>query len=119
MGVNSYKTALQTAHVLRPDDRDQALQDNENHLGFVSDLQVYSRLNLTTHFSIFASYNFMWTGQITRPSDNIIYNARTLSTVVPPNVPLSERDVESDFGLKPQFSSAILQGVSVGGELRF
>jgi hypothetical protein len=114
MGMNAYEAKLQTENILRPDDLDQKLGTSEVRLGFVSDLEVYSRLKLSHGFSIFVGYNFLWAGQITRPADNIVYNARSLVAD-----PVTENDLESDFKLKPRYSSAILQGLSVGGELRF
>jgi hypothetical protein len=128
LGLNSYKANLQTQNILRPDDVDQSLQENNQTFGVVSDLQVYSRLNLTSHFSVFAAYNFLWTGSLTRPTDNIVYNARTLQSVldrdqtVPnplPNFAVTSADVESDFKLDPTYTSLIMQGVSVGGEVRW
>jgi len=119
LGLNQYKADLKTENILGPNDRDQFITDHDERFGVVGDLQVYSRVHLTSHFSLFAAYNLLWAGQITRPEDNIVYNARTLPTVIPPDVAESELDLESDFKLDPQFSGALLQGLSVGGEVRW
>lgn len=116
LGLNSYSADLQTLNVLRPGDRSQSLSLNKETFGIVGDLQVYSRVRLTSYLNVFAGYNFTWLGLVTRPADNIVYNARSIDPTV---TPLSEQDLESDFALDPSFSGVLLQGLSVGGELRF
>lgn len=128
LGLNSYEAQLQTENVLRPafavpgvtPDRNQFLTLNESTFGVVSDLEVFSRVHLTDHLSIFVAYNFLWAGNLTRPADNIVYNARSILPVTdPPTAPVSELDLESDFQLDIEHSSAILQGISVGGEIKY
>jgi hypothetical protein len=116
LGLNSYSADLQTLNVLRPNDRNQSLTLNDETFGVVGDLHVYSRVRLTEHLNVFVGYNFLWLGLLTRPADNIVYNARSINPAVDP---VSENDLESDFQLNPSFSGSILQGLSVGGELRF
>ncbi|GIX05170.1 MAG: hypothetical protein KatS3mg114_1039 [Planctomycetaceae bacterium] len=132
MGLNSYTADLHTENVLRPGDRNQELKLDRHTFGIAGDLQVYSRIKLTSYMNVFVGYNLLWLGLTTRPADNIVYNARTVTTHTVPvdprdqsanpptmNVPVSEADLESDFRLDPRFSGVLLQGLSVGGEIRY
>lgn len=106
LGLNSYKATLQTAQVLSPTEPDAYLRQTKTTFGPMADLQVYSRLKLHENFSILVSYNLMWAGLITRPYDNIVYD-----TSITPAAGQFRQDVRS--------TDAVLQGISVGGELRF
>lgn len=106
LGFNSYKTELSTLNILTPRDPAQDLQEKRTTFGVIGDLEAYTRLHLTPHLSLFASYNLLWSGLITRPGDNIVYN-------------IQRSPAQSGFILDPDFSSVILQGLSVGGELRY
>jgi hypothetical protein len=118
LGLNSYKADLQTENILRPDDRDQSIGDNNQTFGVIGDFQGYGRLNVTPCFSLFAAYNLMAVGSVTRPADNIVYNARSILTD-PTQTPVSENDLESDFQIDVEYTSLIIQGLSVGGEIRY
>lgn len=110
MGLNSYRAELSTVQVLGPNDPSQSLYEKNTTFGIVGDLEVYSRLNLGDHLSAFVAYNFLWTGLITRPADNIVYNIQSATGGQPQ---------QSDFGLDIDFSGAILQGISVGAQLEY
>jgi len=114
LGLNSYKTTLNTQEILAPVDLDTGLErDPSQHLvdkrtvfGVIGDLEVYSRVHFSEHLSLYVAYNLIWTGLITRPADNIVYN-------------IQSSPARSDFRLEPQHSGAILQGLAVGGEVRW
>jgi hypothetical protein len=106
LGFNSYNTQLSTLNILSPRDPAQDLQEKRTTFGVIGDLQVNTRLHVTPRFSLVAAYNLMWTGLVTRPGDNTIYN-------------IQRSPAQSGFALDPQFSSIMIQGLSVGGELRY
>jgi hypothetical protein len=114
IGLNSYKTKLDTQEILAPIDLDTGLERDpsqnltvkETVFGLIGDVEIYSRLHFTEHFSAFVGYNFMWAGEITRPADNIVYNIQSAPQ-------------RSDFRLVPELTGIVIQGISVGGELRW
>jgi len=107
LGVNTWKAGLSTDQVFSPTDIQQSIVDKETTFGPVADLEAYSRVNLTQSFSLYVSYNFMWAGMVTRPYENIVYNG---TTNVPPT---------SAFQQDVHYSDIIVQGLGVGGELRY
>lgn len=106
LGLNSYKATLNTSQILSPTEEPVYLKQSKTTFGPMADLQVYTRLKLHQNFSILVSYNLMWAGLITRPENNIIYD-----TSVTPQAGIFRQDVRS--------TDTYLQGISVGGELRF
>lgn len=106
LGLNSYKATLNTSQILSPTEDPLFTKQSKTTFGPMADLQVYSRLKLRENFSILVSYNLMWAGLITRPYNNIIYD-----TSVTPQAGIFRQDVRA--------TDAFLQGISVGGELRF
>jgi hypothetical protein len=140
MGLNTYKANLATGNVLRPSadslgqaaptneasflalgDTDQDITENASTFGVVGDLELYSRVRLTNYLHAFVGYNFMWAGMITRPADNIYYNAKTV--LIDPNLDPNDTNtatrLDSDFRLKVDYSGAIIQGLTLGAELRY
>lgn len=106
MGLNSYKVELNTFQVLSQTDPPQNYSQTDATFGILGDLEVYTRLHLTQHLSVFTSYNLLWAGLITRPADNLVYN-------------IQRSPRQSNLLLDPTFSGVMLQGLSVGGELRW
>jgi hypothetical protein len=106
LGLNSYKAELTTRQILSPTDPSQDLAKHTTTFGITGDVEAYTRLHVTDHITLNVGYNFLWLGLITRPADNIVYNVQR-----------SPR--QSNFGLDPAYSGAILQGLSVGGEVRW
>ncbi|HUQ72024.1 MAG TPA: BBP7 family outer membrane beta-barrel protein, partial [Planctomycetaceae bacterium] len=140
MGLNSYKANLDTANVLRPSqellgqadpttaaeflalgDVDQSITETASTFGVVGDLEVYSRVRLNNHLSAFVGYNFMWAGMITRPADNVVYNANIvqIDPNLDPNDDNTAARLDSAFDLKVDYSGAIIQGLTLGAELRY
>lgn len=118
MGLNTYKANLETENILGPNDVDQFLTQNESTFGVVGDLEVYSRIRITDYMNLMVGYNLMWAGMLTRPYDNIVYNAsQTLND--PDGDGVGTYDYASDFKLDVKYSGAILQGLNVGGEIRY
>ncbi len=105
-GVNSYRSSLKTQQLTSANEGPLEERIVKTTFGPVFDLQVYSHGHLTENFSLFVAYNLMWAGSITRPGDNIVYNAAASGS-------------PSDFRTNIQFSDLLIQGVSVGGEVRW
>lgn len=105
-GLNSYRSTLKTQQITDVDEVAHEDRIVKTTFGPVFDLQVYTHGHLTEHLSLFVAYNLMWAGSITRPGDNIVYNVTSSGS-------------PSDFRQNIQFSDLLIQGVSVGGEVRW
>ncbi len=117
LGVNDYRAQLATQNILSPTDVDQFITETSNTFGVLGDLEAYTSLHLNEYVSLRVGYNLMWAGILTRPYDNIIYNARTVQTPGPNGTILNT--YESDFRQDVKFSGALIQGLNVGGEIRY
>ncbi len=110
MGVNSYRAAIQTQNILSPTDVNQRLEEKNTTFGIIGDLEVYSKIHVRPHFNLFVAYNLMWAGLLTRPAENIVYNVGGA---------VGGAGRQSDFQLDLNYSGAMFQGLSVGGELTY
>jgi hypothetical protein len=110
LGMNTYKAAIQTQNILSPTDINQNLMRKDTTFGVIGDLEVYSKIHVRPHFNILVGYNLMWTGLVTRPAENIVYNVSGA---------VGGAGRQSDFGLDVDYSGLLLQGLSVGGELNY
>lgn len=105
-GVNSYRATLTTQQIADANEAQQYERIVKTTFGPVFDMQVYARGRLTDYLSVFVAYNLIWAGSITRPADNIVYNVTATRN-------------PSDFFQSVHFSDLVIQGVSVGGEVRW
>jgi len=110
LGVNSYKAELLTQGILTPTEAERVLYEKSNTFGVIGDLEVFSKIRFSDHVSLRVGYNFLWTGMITRPADNIIYNIQSATGGLP---------ATSAFVQDVKFSGAILQGLSIGGQIEY
>jgi hypothetical protein len=107
LGVNTWKAGLSTQQIFSPTEGKQSIVDKETTFGPVADLEAYTRVHLAPYFSVYVSYNFMWAGMLTRPYQNIVYDASS-----PPNpVATFRQDVH--------YTDAIIQGIGIGGEFSY
>ena len=106
LGLNSYKANLFTQNILSDTEPVLNIHDKETKFGPLADLKVYSRFALTQNLQVFASYNLLWAGMLTRPYDNIVYNTSVISGA-------------GAFQQNVQTTDALLQGLSVGAEFRY
>jgi len=104
LGLNSYKASLFTQNILSNTEPTLSLQDKETTFGPLADLKLYSRFALTQNLQVFAAYNLLWTGMLTRPADNIVYNTTVTGAAFQQNV---------------RATDTVLQGLSVGAEFRY
>ncbi len=106
LGLNTYTAALSTINV--PFDNpanntNQSFFKTASVFAPVADFKVSTRVNISQYAHAYVAYNLMWVGSLTRPYDSIGYNINA-----------------GGAGLfNPKFSDSIIQGLSVGGELRF
>ncbi len=106
LGVNHYETQVTTTNLRSLADGRHRTRDNELIFSPVFDVSMYGRLRVTPYFSLHAGYNFTYLFRVTRPVDNIVYND---------NGPAAAPGVVVD----PKTGSVSLQGLTVGGEIRF
>ncbi|MBA4031608.1 MAG: hypothetical protein C0478_12065 [Planctomyces sp.] len=107
LGLNSYKSSLAYAGTIE----DQALVQNsvtDTTFGTILSIQAYGKVHLSESFSIFVSWEGMYTGFVTRPYLNVGYYGTAQTN--PPTDTLTN---------DPKFTDVFLQGLTVGGELRY
>lgn len=108
LGLNSYTDKMSTLNV-----NDPALTPNDNTVynfqktatvfSPMADLRAYTRIQVSQYAHVYAAYNLMWVGSISRPYDTVGYNM-----------------LSGGGGMfSPKFTDSIIQGLSVGAELRF
>jgi Putative beta barrel porin-7 (BBP7) len=104
-GVNSYVATLNTLNV--PTDNvgantSASFYKKATTFGPVADLKLYSRIAVSQYVNVFVAYNLIWAGTLSRPYNNISYNAATPTGL-----------------FAPQFTDTLIHGLSVGGEIRY
>lgn len=106
LGLNSYTASLSTINVpTNTTTSDVAFNFHKKATTFspIADLRLYTRINVSQRMNVYAAYNVMYVGSISRPYDSIGYNITA-----------------NGNGLfTPSFTDTIIQGLSVGGELQF
>lgn len=107
IGLNSYKASLSNENVLEGESL-ASRSVTETTFGPILDMQVSGKVHLNDHFSIFVSWEGMWTGFASRPYLNVNYNGTNQTN--PPS---------SNLQLEPRFTDVFLQGMTVGGEFRY
>ncbi|MBM4074987.1 MAG: hypothetical protein FJ267_05015 [Planctomycetes bacterium] len=107
-GVNTYEARLHTERVLNATEAVLNLEESKTTFGPIADLKLYSRFAMTQNFHLFASYNLLWAGLITRPFENIDYNLTTVGVAT-----------VNDFKLDVNTTDMVLQGLSFGAEFRY
>lgn len=106
LGLNTYTAALSTINVPFDDpanNLNQSFHKKSTTFSPIADLKLYTRIALSQHAHVFAAYNVMFVGQISRPYDTMGYNILADGTGL----------------FNPHHTDTIIQGLSVGGELRF
>ena len=106
LGLNSYKANLFTQNILSDTEPVLNIHDKETTFGPLADLKLYSRLALNQNLHVFASYNLLWAGMLTRPANNIVYNTSVITGA-------------GAFQQNVRTTDAVLQGLSVGAEFRY
>ena len=81
--------------------------DDDSDFAPMFNLSVYARVHLTQHLSVFVGYEAIVASEVSRPYSNIIYNDAGVGN--PPGIVYRQEDRQD----------LIIQGLFVGGELRF
>jgi hypothetical protein len=105
LGLNTWRSSLDTSHVFGPNDISQSLQMKGTTFSPLFDVKFYSNVAMSKYLSAYVAYNYIWAGQVNRSYNDIVYNQNSAG--------------QSDFKLLRQYSGATLQGLSLGLELRY
>ena len=105
-GLNTYKANLFTQNILSDSEPDLSVVERKTTFAPIADLKVYSRFALSQNLHVFAAYNLMWSGLITRPFNDIVYNTSVLTGA-------------GAFSQNVRTTDVVLQGLSVGAEFRY
>jgi len=97
---NTMTGNVTTNHLRSNQDGIKYSDDNTTSFSFGVDVGTYAQINISQNFSVRVGYTFIWVNRVTRPENNLYYNNETII----------EKLTKHDF---------VVQGVSVGGELRF
>ncbi|NOX52872.1 MAG: BBP7 family outer membrane beta-barrel protein, partial [Planctomycetes bacterium] len=106
-GINVYEDRVLADQVRSIADPTVVTTSRDEKFAPIGDIEVRGQVHLTRNFSLFISYQILIAAGITRPQNNIYYND------FGPNAPLS------GIVVRPAFDNMVIQGLSVGGELRF
>jgi len=81
--------------------------DDDSDFAPLFNVSVYARVHVTQHLSVFVGYEAILASEVSRPYSNIIYNDAGVGN--PPGIVYRPEDRQDLF----------IQGLFVGGELRF
>ncbi|GAB4147381.1 MAG: hypothetical protein Tsb009_20570 [Planctomycetaceae bacterium] len=109
LGANSYQARVRTDRFVSPTDPTLVSEISGAEFAPVGELGVYGRIRVNDSFSLFVSYNLLYATRVIRPHKSINYNVNTVLTV----------PVSSAFSAKKVFEEMLIQGLTVGGEIRF
>jgi len=96
--------ASQVFDVANPDVMDRN-EDTDFAPGF--NIPSYAKLHLGENFSLFAGYELLWLTNVTRATENIVYDSPAIATD------------PSQIGLKKHREEVLAHGFMIGGEFRF
>jgi hypothetical protein len=100
LGLNTWQSNLSASNVFTPNTSQANVLLNGTTFAPLVDLKVYGNVAITKNLSAYGSYNYMWTSAFVHSSTDIVYNN--------PNLYLNK-----------QYSTGMIQGLSLGLELRF
>ncbi len=106
-GINVYKDRVVTDDMRSFADPVVLTEKTGTKFAPIGDFEVNGRVHLTRSFSVFVSYHILVAAGISRPQNNIYYDDHG------PNAP------QTAIVVRPSFDNMVIQGLSVGGELRF
>ena len=106
LGLNTYHANLFTQNILSDTEPVLNIRDTKTTFGPLADLKVYSRFAVSQNFHVFAAYNLLWAGLITRPYNNVVYNTSVITGA-------------GAFQQNVRTTDTVLQGLSVGAEFRY
>lgn len=108
-GINNFRTRLTTERILTASEPRMVDEIESTEFSPVWELGVYGKVHINQNFSVFVSYNLLWLTHVARPDEAIRYNVNTVLGT----------PVSNAFAARKVFESMQIQGVTVGGEIRF
>lgn len=111
IGVNTYTSRLNTFQVLSATDPSQNLERTSTTFGPILNFSVNSKIKLTEHIGVYVSYDFLFTGMLSRPDSIVNYNVSSGA--------LTGTTPSSAFSLNRSTDDMIIHGVTVGGQVEW
>ncbi len=105
-GLNDYTTSVNANALGTGATR---FGSNNVEFGTVTQLNLSGEVHLSTHFSVYGGYDFMWFPKVTRPQENIVYNSTNAVG----------GGFTPDIRENVNFSNFLAQGISVGAVFRY
>ena len=106
LGFNSYQQDLVTSNILSSTDPGQSLVQRQTTFSPMVDLKGYTNIILSKNVSAYVAYNFLYAGNVTRSYNDIVYNKNAITN-------------QSDFSMEKTLSNVVLQGISLGFDIRY
>lgn len=104
-GFNNYRTRIQTLDFATSDEGAYEVNRSKSEFNAMLDLQIYAKVHCTKNFDLFVAYDLKYAGKVARPGTQIEYE-------------LGDSD-ETAFRVGNQLEQFSVDGLSIGGELRF
>lgn len=107
LGINRVKNSVNTDQIISVLEAPRNVTETNTEFAPVFDLALYSRIQVTQHFALFAGYDLLVGHGFSRAFDNIVYDSPSVLTD-----PSTIRPREDD-------SIFFAHGLMVGGEISF
>ena len=108
LGFNRINYQVKSSQFIRNTDPQTFDEDQRNQVSPILDLSAYGKIPITEHIHFFCSYQTMWVGRVSRPSDTIRYNVQTVNGVFTP-----------DLQVRQELTDMFIQGITAGFECHF
>ena len=108
-GFNTYEDVVTTTRFFFPTDPTRSTRQSATRYSSIAQLGVFGRIHVNESISLHVGYDLMWISDVSRPDESVRYNFRST-----PGGGLVNAIV-----VDPSFEDMLLQGLSVGGEIRF
>lgn len=107
-GINRHIDSVHSEQLFTSTEASKTVQEENTTFSPIFELGVTGRVHMSSHFSVFVSYNLMALGNQSTSWQSIYYNA--------PADPIND---PSAVDLSVQKKAVVAQGITIGGELRF
>lgn len=109
VGANTYRARVRTKDFVGPGEGVREAEVTGTKFTSLFEVSGYARIHLSEHFSLIGGYNLTVAGDVIRPHESIFYNVETRLGA----------PVASAFDVIQEFTSLTVDGLIVGGEVRF
>ena len=107
-GLNDFSAQVRSDQILSATEATRLTRVTRIDFTPIFEFNAYAKVHVTDNLSIHVGYDFMWLNRVTRPYNNIRYNEIRVGG-----------NSFSDISLREDLEDFYLQGLTVGGELRF